>query len=119
MVFHGLRHDLDFFFGEPFPQISVFTYKTARNEVVMLPTLAQADVMTSRNGIHHALIYLVMTGQLHALGDDLKHMTGAMSLVERFVSGDDFGLDVVLHHEYFFGQRARMLNIAITKMPIG
>ena len=46
-------------------------------------------------------------------------MIRAMGLVESLVSGNDFGFDVVLHHEYFFGQRARILNIAMMKIPIG
>ena len=95
MVFYRLSHDFDLFFREPFAKSLVGPYQSTRNQVMVLASFAQAEVMASRYGIYHALIDFIMRGQFQAFGNDLSHMVDAMGLVECFVSGDDFGFEMI------------------------
>ena len=71
MVFHRLGHDFNFFIGEPFPKILVFTHQASRNQMMLFSSFTQTYVVTSSNDVHHTFIHLIKLCQLQTVGNDL------------------------------------------------
>ena len=92
MIFGGIRHQVDFGFGEPLAQTQVGTHDGSAIGVVMLTPALQPHIVVSRRHLQHGFVDIgIKLRQFFGRVHHRMHMVAPMAGIKAVVARHDFG----------------------------